>query len=346
MTVAAPRGGLIDEIARLIVKGLSLLPTSIKAFLAGPPTVIQNYTLYSEVGLVLRIMRALPENDLTALPVPAARARLDKEAATFAGRPHVANVENIEITTRAGTRPARVYVNYRDEPLATMVYYHGGGWVLGSLNSTDDICRFIAANSAIRVVSIDYRLAPEHKFPAAVDDCIDAYEWCRAEWPGLVAVGGDSAGGNLSAVVAQQAKIKPDYALMLNPATDFSVDRPSVDLFAEGFFLTKKNLRWYRHRYLRNDDDATDPRASPLLGKFDDHPPTHVVVSGFDPLRDEGIAYADKLREKGIDVSYQLVEGHIHAFANCTGVSREAKRAMTECVKAVVAGLERVKAAR
>jgi acetyl esterase len=187
----------------------------------------------------------------------------------------------------------------------------------------------------VRVLSVDYRLAPEAKFPAAVDDALAAFTWAREHAaevgadPDRVAVGGDSAGGNLSAVVAQLADPRPALALLIYPACDFSERRRSYDLFGEGFPLTERNMNWYREHYLPDDEAARDPHASPLLADdLTGMPRTHLTVAGFDLLRDEGLAYAQRLEEAGVDVDLAFHPGLFHGFANMTGVSRTSAAAM------------------
>jgi acetyl esterase len=228
----------------------------------------------------------------------------------------------------------------------TVVYFHGGGWV-GSLDSADSVCRFIAATSGLEVISVDYRLAPEHPFPAGVEDAIDGYRWVREHRPGRrIAVAGDSAGGNLSAVVSLatvgDAAGAPDFQLLFFPVTDLSGKHRSYRLFSDGYFLTEKQMDWYRGHYLPTPAHALDPFASPLRAEasaLTKLPPAHVAVSGFDVLRDEGIAYAERLKDAGVPTTLQVVDGHIHAFVNATGVGRLSSRALAESVGVLVRGL-------
>jgi acetyl esterase len=194
----------------------------------------------------------------------------------------------------------------------------------------------------VRVLSVDYRLAPEAKFPAAVDDGLAAFAWAREHAselgadPDRIAVGGDSAGGNLSAVVAQLADPRPALAVLIYPACDFSTKRRSYELFGEGFLLTERNMDWYREHYLPDEDAARDPHASPLLAEdLGGMPRTHLAIAGFDPLRDEGLAYGRRLEEAGVEVDLAVHEGLLHGFANMTGVSRTSTAAMRRAAEAL-----------
>jgi acetyl esterase/lipase len=224
--------------------------------------------------------------------------------------------------SRAGEGPGR-----RPRPPA-VVYYHGGGWVVGDLDSHDASCRLLAAVSGCLVVSVDYRLAPEHPFPAAVDDSLTAYRWVHqhaAELgfePGRVGVMGDSAGGNLAAVVALEARsgsggdVPPPVAqVLVYPAVDAHFDADSYRSMAERFLLTRELMEFYRTCYLPDEADYESPRASPL--RAPDHSgtaPALVVTAGFDPLRDDGAQYAEALRSSGVEVEYRCYDDQIHGF--------------------------------
>ncbi len=214
---------------------------------------------------------------------------------------------------------------------SAIVFFHGGGWVVGDLDSHDASCRLLAAVTGCVVVAVDYRLAPEHPFPAAVEDCLAAYAWVQRNHeelgtaPGMVGVMGDSAGGNLAAVVALEtrpgrsahvADVPPPVAQgLVYPATDARLDSPSIHALAEGFFLTKAGMETYRGLYLPDSGDWEDVRASPLLA--DDHAgvaPAVIVTAGFDPLRDDGFRYAEALQKAGVAVDYRCYDDQIHGF--------------------------------
>jgi acetyl esterase len=209
--------------------------------------------------------------------------------------------------------------------LPVLVFYHGGGWVIGDLETHDVQCRQITAEAGITVVAVDYRLAPEHKFPAAVDDAWAATRWVVARAgelgvdPGRLAVAGDSAGGNLAAVVALMARDAGGPAIALQvliyPVTDVGAESKSYSDFAEGYMLTRDGMRWFTNHYLKAPSDAQDWRVSPLrAASLAGLPPALVITAGFDPLRDEGAAYARRLTEAGGQVDYINYGGMIHGF--------------------------------
>lgn len=243
--------------------------------------------------------------------------------------PPLPRIENVTIPGPAGAIPARVYDPAGTPGLPVAAYFHGGGWVQGDLETHHGLCARLAQRAGALVVSIDYRLAPEHKFPAAVDDCLAAYGWLRAHArelggdPARVAVAGDSAGGNLAAVVSQHAARAglpaPTCQVLIYPAVDFALDTPSHRDLAEGHVIPRDRILWYSEQYLPADADRMDPRASPLRARdVTGQPPALIVTGGFDPLRDEGRAYADRLRAAGVDVVYREYPGQIHAFVSLT----------------------------
>jgi acetyl esterase len=245
--------------------------------------------------------------------------------------PALPRVEDIRIPGPAGAIPARVYDPAPGAPVArpVLAYFHGGGWVQGDLETHHGLCARLAIRSGAIVVAVDYRLAPEHKFPAAVEDCIAAYRWLRT--PGAlvgadaarVGVGGDSAGGNLSAVVSQDAARSgvpvPTCQVLIYPALDFGSDTASHRDLADGHIIPRDRIVWYTEQYLRGEADRRDLRASPLLAPdLSGQPPALVVTAGFDPLRDEGQAYAARLRAAGVEVVDREYPGQIHAFVSLT----------------------------
>lgn len=231
-----------------------------------------------------------------------------------------------ELPGPAGSISYRAYKPAGVEPFPVLVYYHGGGWVVGDLETHDHLCRMLCSRSGCLVVSIDYRLAPEHRFPAAIDDAVAAYEWVLEHGASLggdtdrVAVGGDSAGGNLAAVVCiierdQKGRL-PDFQLLLYPGTDMTMSCPSVEeLGSKGYLLTLEQMEWFYDHYVPDHQQRTDPRASPLLAaSHASLPPALVISAEFDPLRDEAAAYVDKLRAAGVDATLSEYPGAIHAF--------------------------------
>ncbi len=265
----------------------------------------------------------------------------------------LARVVDRRIDGPAGDIPVRVYspsATPKAEP--ALVYYHGGGWVIGNPDTHDEVCRALAETAECVVVSVDYRLAPEHRFPAAVDDALAAFRWVRdhADELGIdarrIALGGDSAGGNLSAVVAQLTKgdaIPPCFQMLVYPVVDLRCDSGSYDSFAEGFFLTRDAMHWFRDKYLDNEAQREDPRASPLLSDdVSGVAPAFIATAGFDPLRDEGRAYAEKLAAAGVVVSHRCYEGAIHGCLSLAGVLAPGRAMLDDCTGALRAAFSRV----
>ncbi|HEY3067046.1 MAG TPA: alpha/beta hydrolase [Methylomirabilota bacterium] len=253
----------------------------------------------------------------------------DTRPASTPPAPDIGTVKDITVEGGEGPIPARVYRPHgvpASQALAGLVFFHGGGWVIGDLETHDVLCRQLTAGAGISVVNVDYRVAPEHKFPAAVDDAWAATRWIAAHATELgidasrLAVGGDSAGGNLAAVVALLARDAGAPAIafqaLIYPVCDVSAESPSYVDFADGFMLTRDSMRWFIAHYLRGRDDAADWRVSPLRApSVAGVAPALVVTAGFDPLRDEGDAYARKLREAGVRVDSLCYGGMIHGFA-------------------------------
>lgn len=274
-----------------------------------------------------------------SLDPAAARALYrDTRGRLAAAPPEVARVDDL----RAGEIPVRHYRPIGSEPgeaLPALVYFHGGGWTIGDLDTHDVPCRELANLGRCAVVSVDYRLAPEHRFPAAVEDAIAATRWAHANAAALgidasrIAVGGDSAGGNLAAVTAIALRDAggPPLAMqvLIYPATDMAADMPSHFELAEGHMLTRDAILWFKGNYLRGPEDERDWRASPLrAADLSGLPPAYIVTAGFDPLRDEGQAYAEALEAAGVAVTYECFEGMIHGFITMGGVLAAAHHAL------------------
>jgi acetyl esterase len=305
-----------------------------------------------EVQLLLRLLSLSRRPAYETMPIPDARAEIRREAAAVSGPPlPVARVAEQTLPGPGGNLNTPLYVPFEAAtPGPLLVYFHGGGWVLCDLDTHDQTCRFIAREAGVRVLAVDYRLAPEHPFPAPLDDAVAAVRFGIAEAgrlgadPARIAVGGDSAGANLAAVAARllsnNGSRAPAFQLLIYPVTDLSRKRRSYQLFQDGFFLTEKQMDWYREQYVPTRDAAFDPRVSPLLA--DDLaglPPAHVAVAGFDVLRDEGEEYATRLRESGVPVTVHRHAGLVHGFCNTVNVGRASRAAMLEVTAALRAGL-------
>src|SRR5262252_4805864 len=243
--------------------------------------------------------------------------------------PDLARVENIRILGSAGEIPARIYAATHGGALPAVMYFHGGGWVQGDLETHHGLCARLAKHAGVLVVAVDYRLAPENKFPAAVDDCFAAYRWLSEKGRDVgadtarVGVAGDSAGGNLSAVVSQLAAAAglsvPTCQALIYPAVDASLETEAHRELVEGHVIPRQRIIWYMRRYLRSDADRSAVRCPPLrAASLKGQPPAMSVTAGFDPLRDEGRAYGDRLREAGVDLVYREYPGQIHAFVSLT----------------------------
>jgi acetyl esterase len=328
----------------------------VQRLIFGPPPQVDGQTLASDIHALLRIAAVARTESLSeGADVSEARTERRHEARIVANRPPISmeRVEPIEIPGPAGTIGARLYVPFRDQvqgPAPLLVHYHGGGWVIGDLETADDPARFLAAHAGVDVLSIDYRLAPEHRFPAAIDDAWAAYAWAAANTerlaadPTRIAVGGDSAGGNLAAAVCLLARDEgappPAMQLLIYPVTEAGIDTASRRLFGEGFLLTRRDMDYFEDRYLGSDADAADPRVSPL--RADDLsglPPAYVATAGFDPLRDEAETYALRMREAGVRVALRRHPGLVHTFANLTAICPSARQAMLEAAGALQMGL-------
>ena len=282
------------------------------------------------------------------LSATAARAFYRAGRAIVAARPE--DVAEVRTLTAPGPNGPIGMRLYRPESAAAilpvLVYFHGGGWVLGDLDSYDSVCRAIANRAGHIVVSVDYRLAPEHPFPAGLEDAYAALCWLADNVAsmggdaGRLAIGGDSAGGNFAAIVCLRARDqggpKIAFQLLIYPATDFEMKSASQRVFAEGYLLTNANQRWFHRHYLPAGHDLTDWRLSPAHAA--DHallPPAYVLTAQFDPLRDEGEEYAAKLLRASVPVSAWRIPGQIHGFITMGGVIKAAHRAIDEIATAL-----------
>ncbi len=339
----------------LLKRVLGLSPRTQRR-LFGPPPSVEGLTLASDIQALIKLAEMAGDTSYTGGLAPAeARVHNKRGAEATLAQPPIpmARVEALQVPGQAGPIPARFYVPGglpAAEPTPLLVYFHGGGWVIGDLDTHDGVCRFLAAAAGTAVLSLDYRLAPEHPFPAAVEDAWAGFAWAEANAaqlgidPRRIAVGGDSAGGNMAAVVSLLAKAAggpmPAMQLLIYPPTDSAGDLPSRNLFRDGFMLTKNDMDNFERHYLPSGTDKTDPRVSILLAPdLTGLPPAYLATAGFDPLRDEGEAYGLRMREAGVQVALRRHPGLIHGFANLTAVSRSSRGAMLEIAGALRMGL-------
>jgi acetyl esterase len=337
-----------------IVRAACALPPPAQRRLFGAPPRIEGQELAPDLHVLLRLARWQGESSLVEgrTPTEARAEHLEAAPVVTGPRRPMREVAALPIPGPAGEIPARLYLppGVATEAAPLIVYYHGGGWVVGDLVTHDGVCRFLAAHTGFRVLSVDYRLAPEHPFPAPVEDAIAAFEWAVENAdrlgadPARIAVAGDSAGANLSAAVCLHARdrgaARPALQLLLYPPTDAIGEMPSRRTFAEGFLLTKGDMEWFERHYLPDGCDADDPRVSMMrAADLADLPPAYVVTAGFDPLRDEGEAYAVRMREAGNRVALRRQPELIHGFANLTAISRTSRAAMHEICGALRLGL-------
>jgi acetyl esterase len=325
----------LDTVQGNALKPVTVLPQAVRHRLAGAPIQIDGNVLDPDLQVLMRLENLLPSGRKS---VASARTSLVTMSKLVAGHPReVQRVTELTVRGGDGQLGARLYVP-RNAGRGLLVFFHGGGWVVGDLNSHDAYCRDVASEAGIRVLAVDYRLAPEAEAPVAAEDAIAAFSWAveHAEDlgadPALVAVGGDSAGGNLSAVVAQQCVLRdlpaPALQLLLYPGLDLVGRRPSRDLFGEGFFLTEDDINWYRDHYTPDPAVRSDPMVSPLLAKdLSGLAPAHIVTAGFDPLRDEGNEYAALLAAAGVPVTHVCEPGMVHGFANILALGGETRAA-------------------
>ncbi|AKT50573.1 alpha/beta hydrolase [Arsenicicoccus sp. oral taxon 190] len=345
--MSSPRPPVTLRATRSVLRGLARLPAPVIRAVAGRPRRVDGYTLRGDVQAALRLLEVSPGSDAAELTPEQWRAEMETEAWLFGHRPHVASVRDAAVPGPGGDIPVRVYNPRPDRPApGVVVYFHGGGFVSGSLDTVDPVCRFLARYSGCVVVSVDYRLAPEHAFPCAVEDAVAAFRHVRdhlgdyAAPDAPVAVMGDSAGGNLAAVVCHRTVEDeaggPDLQVLLTPVVDWSRKARSYTLFAQGYYLTEATMDWYSHHYLREPEQAGHPDASPLLARhLGGLPPAYVLVAAFDVLRDEGLAYAARLEEAGVPVTLRVDEDGTHGDINAMGLSRASRDLVIEVSEAV-----------
>jgi acetyl esterase len=337
-----------------IVKLVCGLPPRLQRLLFGEPPTIDGQQLAPDIHALLWLDRLVYDGGATEVrSAEVKRAERLKEARIVAHRPRipVARVEAVAIPGPAGTIDARLYVpEEAGETSPLLVYFHGGGWVIGGLDTHDDPCRFLASHAGVRLLAVDYRLAPEHPFPAAAEDALAAYEWTtgNAEQlgaePDRIGVGGDSAGANLAAAVCLMARDAggplPAMQLLIYPVAETAGTAPSRRTFGDGFLLTRGDINWFEDHYLPPGVDRQDPRVALLNAThLRGLPLAYIATAGFDLLRDEGEAYAQRLREAGVRVALRRHPGLIHTFLNLTAICPTARAAAHEAAGALRMGL-------
>jgi acetyl esterase len=326
-------------------------PPTVRRVLAGRPIRRDGQALDPDLQLLLRLGRL---TDHAPATLEARRQQLDV-GGPLVGGPVAEGVGFRDLVALADDDgpdlPCRLYTPDGLPPGSPLlVFLHGGAWVTGSLVSHDPLCRFLAAHAGVRVLAVSYRLAPEHPFPAAVDDAAAAFDYAREHAgelgaaPDAIAVGGDSAGGGLAAVVGHLAvragRPAPAFLLLLYPHCDTANRSRSREQFAEGFGHTDADIEWYTDQYLPPGVDRRDPRASIVLADdLSGMPATHVVTGGFDPLRDEGELFARRLQQAGVDVVLRREPDLMHGFANLLGISPRCREAVAQAADALRVGL-------
>lgn len=336
---------LSEKIQKRLALTILKLPVSVIKRLIGKPIQIDGQTMDPYVQLMVKYFAG---HEVGYLPTPEEERReFDIQGTWFAHNPEPSvSISSWIANGRNGVIPCEIH---RPAALATkhapaFLLFHGGGHVSGSLTSHRNLCRQLAHELNCAVVAVDHRLAPEHKFPVGIHDCLDAYDEVIKHADSLgfdprrISVGGDSAGGNAAAVIAQQRKattFPPKCQVLWVPWLDMSKQTKSYELMGEGFFLEKKKMEWYTNHYLNNKEDGFNPLASPLLGSVDGVCPAAIFVAGFDPLRDEGLAYSARLKAANIPTGLRLYEGVVHPFINVAGKVPPAKKIFDEVVKIV-----------
>jgi acetyl esterase len=328
------------------------LPPAVLVRLSGKPAVVlDGLTLNAEMQFLLstreRLYGAAAATIREATP-DLARKKVRRETDKYPDPPiHLGAVRDLVLKADSGPLPARHYTpKDLGGPHPLVVFFHGGGYTLGDLETHDGFCRQLCHHAAIHVLSVAYRLAPEHPFPAAFDDARAAFLWAAVHAtelgadPARVGVGGDSAGGNLSASVALDLSRAggpsvPAFQLLIYPTLEAGSDSPSRSLFARGFFLTTEDMTWFEENYTSNRRELhRDPRVSPLLGPdLSGLPPAYVITAGFDPVRDEGEAYVAALRAAGSPVTFHRFDELIHGFINLSSVSPAARAAVQDIAR-------------
>lgn len=317
----------------LILKAITNLPDPVMRA-ATPNKDKAGLKLSAESQMLLRAIELVGVPPLVDPPTPHSRQEWNQKARMVGGKQHVGAFHDLEVPGAEGMLPARIYTptsRLSQHQIPTMMFFHGGGMAQGSIDSHDPTCRFLAERSGVQIISVGYRLAPEHKFPAGVEDCFAAFQWLTdsvtavAADPERLVVGGDSAGGHFAATTAIQAAehgLALRHQLLIYPATDFVNKSQSRHTFSDGYYLDDESIERYKSWYFKDSSQWGDPLASVALR--DSFPaglaPATVITAGFDPLRDEGKAYADLLKAKGVAVEFEQFDDMLHGFINMIGL--------------------------
>lgn len=302
--------------------------------------------LHPEVQTVMQIFDELKVPDFYKGTPAQARTLFNGLRPDPSTLPDIHHCEELSIPVNHGELAVRIYRPNDSANLPVLMWFHGGGWVFGDLNASELACREMAMQAGCAIVSVDYRLAPEARFPAALEDCISAVHWVIANASKLsfdtshLAVGGDSAGGNLAACVAQYArdqKIALAIQLLIYPVTQPTVDTPSYQKNAEGYFLSRDSMIWFWDHYVPEPGQRLDPRVSPIHGTLTDLAPTWIFTCGFDPLCDDGLLYADALQQAGVAVERYHRDDSIHGvFGMAISPGSEARSIAAQALRAAL----------
>ncbi|MGM0558637.1 MAG: alpha/beta hydrolase [Myxococcota bacterium] len=332
-----------EKLTRGALKRIVRMPEPLNERLFGaPPTNDRGVPLDHQVHALLRVMDKTYSPSLDELGPEKAREAYALSSRLFDAEPRpLRSIVDDRVKGPAGPVPLRIYRPNHGGDAPAIVYFHGGGFVVGDLEAYHGMCSRLADETDCIVISVDYRLAPEHPFPAAVDDCLAAFEWVHENAtrlglnPDRLSVAGDSAGGTLAAVVTQQLLERggpmPSHQLLMYPSTDTRDGYESMETLAEGFYLESSLVHWFSRTYLQDHSDHADPRVSPVtFERLGELPPAYVVTAGFDPLRDKGERYVDELESAGTRVLHQSFDRLIHGFVTMSGMLDAADLALTE----------------
>ncbi len=323
----------------MLAKMVMNLPNSwLVKMSGGHPVQLGGRTLDPHFQMIAHSARKQPP--MSSLSPQIARAASAEGLALFAGDlPAGVTTEDTSIPTETHSIPARIYKPFGQDPnMPVIVFYHFGGGVIGDLETSHEFCGLLSHICKAPVVSVDYRLAPEHKWPAGLNDAIAAYEWCLQEAenlgasPGHAAVAGDSMGGNFTAIVAQEMmrdhKPQPVLQILIYPATEIEFESSSMNIYADSYPLTRDTMEWFIDQYLPGGADREDPMISPMCStQLENLAPAIIVTAGFDILHDQGKAYADRLTDAGVDVVYRCYDSLAHGFTAFMGISPAARKA-------------------